>query len=883
MAIPPGLVERIRNGDAVLVAGLGFETSGEVSGWAAILRRLAAALPPDADSGGHDRAVLADLEVRGKRGAALAYVRQLLPERAVAAALREAFPDGAPVPEQVRLAAQLPWYGVVTSSLADIWERALEEAQPGIYRAIDPSRLVDGRAAEVADVSFLMHALGRPAQGPLCLAPSDMRRASAHATATFLRERFAQRPFVFLGFQPDDPDLRLLVERMLGSTPTGAEHFLLYQTAPEPSPGAPDVLGAELDLTVVPYLDGLRDTVRSLRNGVRGQEGAPGTPAPTPMETAIVLGGTDPNEWIRAQRAAVDAAAAAERPTLLERMGDVYREKLQSPVQAISCYRQALALDGERASVLEKLRELYTAHKHWHAAEDVLVRLAQIDPKQERRARLLFEAAVIQRDEIESGVRAAQLLARSLEEDPSSLEVLNALEELLAQERNWPLLGKLYQKVLSLASRTSGVPPSPAVRRHAADRLADLAQHHLGDPRLALKALEVAESVDPGNAERQRRIGELFVQAGPGHEDKAIAFHQALLAKEPDRLASYRTLADLYRAIGDRDRLWCVAATLVFLRKADDDLKEVFERGRASGTAAPARPLPEELWQVIAHPDEGPQLQALFGIVGACLWASRAEPHESAGLRREDRKNRPEGVPHRDVGPGQTSQGDPTEGVPPCLLAFERAARTLLPGPPPDLFVDETGGAPLVGRSLREGDLVTRALIAAPALWERTDTTDLTFTFGQALALLRPEKVLRTWPRSISDRALRAALHVAGVRVPPDGERAELERLAAELRAFLPRGGDGALVSAARALATTAGEGLTSPAFLDHWRASVEFTAARAGFLATGDLGAAARALAAESQQAAVSVKARLKDLVGFSVSEAYFKARRALGLPQGS
>jgi tetratricopeptide (TPR) repeat protein len=871
MAIPPGLIERIRNGEAVLVAGLGFETAAEVTGWAAILRHLTGALPPDAESGGHDRAVLADLEVRGKRGAALAYVRQLLPERAVAGALREAFPDGAAVSELVRLASQLPWNGVVTSSFSDVWERALEEAQPGIYRAIEPSRLADGRGAEVADVSFLMHVLGRPTQGSLCLAAADLRRASAHATATFLRERFAQRPFVFLGFQPDDPDLRLLVERMLGATPTGAEHFLLYQTAPEPSPGAPDVLGAELDLTVVPYLGSLRDTLRGLGDAVLGKDGYARTPTPAPVDTAVVLGGTDPNEWIRAQRAAVDAAPVAERAALLERMGDVYREKLGSSVQAISCYRQALVQDGARRSLLEKLRALYEAHKHWRAAEEVLVRLAQIEPAQERRARLLFEAAVIQRDELESNVRAAQLLARSLEDDPSSLEVLGALEELLAQERNWPLLGKLYQKVLSLGARPGGVVPSAAVRRHAADRLADLAQQQLGDPRLALKALEVAEVADPGNSERQRRMGELYLQVGPGYEDKAIAFHQALLEKEPDRLASYRTLADLYRATGDRDRLWCVAATLVFLRKADDDLKEVYEAGRASTT--PSGPLPEALWSVIAHPDEARDLQSLFGIVGACLWASRAEAHESAGFPREERRN---GKPEHD-------HGSDASLAPPALLAFERAARTLVAGEHPDLFVGETGGATIVGRSLRDGDRMIPALIVMPALWERTDASDLAFVFGQALALLRPEKLLRTWPRSISDRALRAALHVAGARVPGEGEWAELERLAAELRAFLPRGGDGALVAAARTVATAAGEGLAAPAFLDRWRQGVELTAARAGFLAGNDLGAAARVLAAESQQAAVSVKARLKDLVAFSVSEAYFKARRALGFPRAS
>src|SRR5205814_3997960 len=123
--------------------------------------------------------------------------------------------------------------------------------------------------------------------------------------------------------------------------------------------------------------------------------------------------------------------------------------------------------------------------------------------------------------------------------------------------------------------------------------------------------------------------------AGAEQAPAAIAFHQRLVAADPDRLASYRALAQLYKETGEEDKRWCVAATLTFLRKADDELKAVYESKRPE-PALPER-LPASLWQRLVHPDEDPLVGHLFTLAGPSVALAAAEAHAVFGLRRTDR------------------------------------------------------------------------------------------------------------------------------------------------------------------------------------------------------------------------------------------------------
>jgi tetratricopeptide (TPR) repeat protein len=870
MGIPGALTDRVRTGQGVLVAGLGFIDQPAARGWDLLLRRLAerlaAAEPKARDSA---RAIL-DMVNRGRYAPALAWLRRRLPEDAWKAVLADVLAPGGKTPESVLLAAQLPWRGVVATGFQDSWDRTLKN---GRARRLDARTLADsvrgdnGFHAERSDGvgaahPFLLHALGTLADPQsLCLTAGDLRRRPGmDAVAGFLRSLFAERSFIFIGFRPGDPDLRLILDHLLGAAPTRAEHYLVL---PDSAEGESDlqseILGAELDLVPVRFAGSLEDVLRGMQagsNGVPDRLHSSRLDLDVPIE---IRGESMPMaglyDWVREQHAHIEATPPGERAALYERMGDVFRERLTNPVQAISYYRSAVGEEPGRRSALAKLRDLYTAHKHWSAAEEILVRLAQIEPLPEKRAQLLCHAASIALDELDRPVRAAQLLERALDEAPELREIFETLERLLNQEKNWQGLARLYQK---MARELDADGPGRALKLRAMDGLAELGLRFSKDPKVALKALEAADVLDPGNADRKALMAGLYAQGGPEQHLKAVASHHAAIGTDPDRFTSYRALADLYRAAGDGDRLWCVAATLTFLRKADDDLRELYEREKTGRTGPVRAAFTPEVWSLCAHPDEDRDFSALFVVLGPVLAGMQAVGTEQAGLRPEERVT--------------ASFADTAAGRALKLVA------NALGSPPLQVFARNSERRPLRTRVLRtSGELLPTLLLGAPMA--RADLSEASFVLTRQLVLLRPERMVCALEsgRTLARVGLEAALALANLKPPSESTRGEVERMTAELEAVLPPVTREHIVSSARRLIAKHGGAFPD---VDRWCNAVELSAARAAFLMVSDLVLAARVLAQEAAHAGpLSAKQRLRDLVGFSISERYFEARALLGL----
>jgi hypothetical protein len=143
------------------------------------------------------------------------------------------------------------------------------------------------------------------------------------------------------------------------------------------------------------------------------------------------------------------------------------------------------------------------------------------------------------------------------------------------------------------------------------------------------------------------------------------------------------------------------------------------------------------------------------------------------------------------------------------------------------------------------------------------------------IALLRPSYYLKLTLASVEEleAALAAAALIVGKR---RATRPELEPMIAAIAAELPK-----------RLTRTTGEALLQlvhrlPEQTDlmRWRNAVDAAAQRAGLLISGDLAATARMITSESAGAgSLRPSQRVQELVAYSVSPAYFAARRHLGV----
>jgi tetratricopeptide (TPR) repeat protein len=539
------------------------------------------------------------------------------------------------------------------------------------------------------------------------------------------------------------------------------------------------------------------------------------------------------------------------RSRLFEEIGDLYADKLGDAVEAISAYRAALGLGPARRQTLHKLLELHTAAKEWTDAAATLERLADGEASTAVRAKYLYAAAVIRRDELEDLPGAVALLNRALDDAPDLTKAFDAIERILSEIGAWKELARNYRRMIKRLP-AEGLSD---LRLRLWSGLGDVSLTELEDPEMAATALEVAASLDPDNVERHERLADVYVAAGPSHHDKAIAEHQWLVARSPERLASYRALASLYAAVGAHDKLWCVAATLSFLRKADAELEQFYEAHRPRELRAASRPLDDEAWLKVLHPAEDRFIDAVFMLLGGYVASATAQQHPNLGLRRKDRV---------DVA---TDQRVPTR-------ALRYVAETLEVGTP-DLFFKESEPRSLSLVNLQEKGALTPAIVIGKGIEQRASEAELVFEMGRSLAFLRPERFVRAAVPSAPalEVALRAALALAGLG---GGASADVERFATDLARVVPKPVVDQLAGVTRKLVAARGDALDVPA----WMVAADLTAARAGFALTSDLSAAARVISSEPSGggSGATTKQRLEDLLAYSVSEDYFAVRRALG-----
>jgi golgin subfamily B member 1 len=542
------------------------------------------------------------------------------------------------------------------------------------------------------------------------------------------------------------------------------------------------------------------------------------------------------------------------RARLWEEIGDLDADKLADAREAIAAYQEVLTLVPTRRQTLHKVLELYTAEQQWTEAADTLVRLADLEGASAVRAKYLYASAVIRRDELDDPAGAVALFNRALDDAPDLTKAFDAVERVLAEVGAWKELARNYRRMIKRLP-AEGLSD---LRLRLWSGLGEVSLAQLGDTEMAATALEVAASLDRDNAQRREQLADVYVAAGPSHHDKAIAEHQWLIAHNPDRLASYRALAKLYSVTGAYDKLWCVAATLSFLRKADPELQEFYETRRPREFRAARRAFNDDTWLKVAHPDEDRFIAAIFMLLGQFVAAAAAQQHQVVGLRRKERV---------DV---TTDQRVPTRVLRYVADTLELAT--------PDLFFKESEPGSVSLFNLQEKGVLTPAVVIGKGIEQRVSEVELVFEMGKRMAFLRPERFVRSAVPSAPalDIALRAALALGGSSIGSGTHNGEVDQLTSDLRRLVPKPVTDQLAAVGRKLIAARGEVIDVQA----WMGAADLTAARVGFALTNDLASAARVISTEpAGSSPLGPKQRLKDLLAYSVSEDYFAVRKFLGL----
>ena len=432
----------------------------------------------------------------------------------------------------------------------------------------------------------------------------------------------------------------------------------------------------------------------------------------------------------------------AERFALTEEMGDLWSEKLKNPVKAIESYVEAAELEPKNHKLLHKLLTLYQSTSQWEPTIEIIDRVAALDERNEAKAKYAYTVGVITRDELKDAAGALDRFnrRRSTSIPRSMLKAFEAINKLLTQQKDWRELERAFRKMLH---RVAGKGDT-GLEFNLWHNLGVIYRDRQKSFESAAEAFAMASRLQPDNMLEHQILAEIYAMV-PARIEDAIEQQHVLLKNDPYRVDAYRALYKLHFDARQYDKAWCVAATLNFLRKADNEQRQFYEQYKPEGPIRPRNRLTNERWvKDLLHPDEDFLAGKVFEAVTPAVLRIRAQPDKKYSLNKKD------------LIPDVTN----------TTVAFARTFG----------FVTQVLSLPFVPRLFvcpdRQGGLAFAttqppASVCGSALLSGQNPLDVVFVVAKHLAYYRGEHYIRTMFQTKDELklVLVAAMNIAGVEI----------------------------------------------------------------------------------------------------------------------
>jgi tetratricopeptide (TPR) repeat protein len=550
-----GLAAQVRAGRAVLVVGAGLAESAGLPGWQAVLERLAraASAPVAVEVAGHIAA--------GQLARAARRLWGALGAERCEAVLAEAWAVPAALPDKAGLVGRLPVRGVWATAAVEVVAACLGKGSPAGWPEV--------RVVEPGDTRgrTLLAPLGAPGAGYALPAAAARRALGAHAALRdVLADAYHHGTLIFVGYGVHDPDLFVLLERLLSglAPPAGAPHVLVATDVDAETRAA---LAEEHGIEVVAAdMDAF---LGALALQVADQSLARPRPAADDVEGWVARAAEDPDDpEARAALAGLlaRARAAGRADRVVELLLAAVEHAAAGPARAAALAALAHAFETEAGDLPRAFTALCAAVRESPADEALLTQAERLAAETDGWGALVADLADIVPQVSEPAV-AAGLWTRlgrwyvarlhhddyalasfraALRSDPGRADARDGLDALYRKLQRW---GELAE---SLAARADLEPSAPTLLA-----LAELHEHALASPGRAAEAFERVVALDPGHEdalsalERLYRRGEVWGKLAAVLERRGAA----LEGRDPARAAVVRQELALLRAekLGDTE------------------------------------------------------------------------------------------------------------------------------------------------------------------------------------------------------------------------------------------------------------------------------------------------------------------------------------------
>lgn len=239
-----------------------------------------------------------------------------------------------------------------------------------------------------------------------------------------------------------------------------------------------------------------------------------------------------------------------EAVPLLERLGALWGDRIESPRRAILIWKRLLVLRPGHSKAMRVLRDLYAAAQDWDALEalsqeqeswpdfiEALLQAADRADSVESKVSLYFKVADTWTQRLGKPERAVKAFERILAVEPKNLQAAQALVPIYEGAQKWPRLLTIYEVLLGHARTDSD-------RQDLLRQIWELCEVKLGSKTLAFDWCAKAYKLSPEDDELVLELERLAAESDAyGKLTEIYGERVKSLTDETERTALYRKLA----------------------------------------------------------------------------------------------------------------------------------------------------------------------------------------------------------------------------------------------------------------------------------------------------------------------------------------------------
>jgi tetratricopeptide (TPR) repeat protein len=509
-----------------------------------------------------------------------------------------------------------------------------------------------------------------------------------------------------------------------------------------------------------------------------------------------------------------------------------------------------LASDPTSSEALERLATIHSQSRNWTGAADCLRRLLELDASQTARAKHTTMLARITDEGFGDVPAAIALYRKALELVPLDAATLDRLVTLYERTGAMNDLVAVLEQQVHQASDLKRVVSLKM-------RIGHIQSTALNDVPRAIATYRSITEIEPAETQAHIALAELYSR-DVGSLSMSIETHRTLLRLDPTRLDSLHALFRMWESLKQIDKAFCAAGILVFIKAANEVEQAFYTEGRSRLPTEFRNVLGDPELVMVHHPSARFAVLDVLRAVGDQFVKLAPPAFEQYGIDRRGDRLKPDNAVVKALAAVVHLFG----GAEFDSYQARRGLLTLDTGEPLSVFV----GPDFVRRfNLREQRFlfgrVALALVDKAAIVRKYSTGELSDVLGNSVRIHQPmwvglgrrnEEQTKTLRKAYSRRALK-----------------QLEEPASAVAAM-------------------------SSINLEPFIQSLSYSMDRAGLLACADVAAgltlvhkeeadpATRTESTEMLTAAVTARTDLRELIGFALSDDFFRLRQRLGVSLG-